>query len=167
METRKTENDYKPEDVITLPTGLIGLTNLKKWILVENDAGLPIMFLKSLDSEGFQIPVSSSDLFVSEYNPVVPDTAQDMFNSSDDVVTLIVTTIPTRDGIITGNLAAPLFISAENKVGIQVIQEDYQLSLKQPLDIQLIKERVCQENENKKVADSEYSDKNDEAVVCV
>jgi len=152
---------------IILESGLIGLPALKRWTLLESDTDLPIMWLQSLDNEGFKLPVSDPDLFCDSYKPNISGSALKHFTGESDIVVLIVTTIPANGGIITGNLAAPLVISASNKTGAQVIQEDSKYSMRQPLDITSWHKSQAASETKIKVAESLGSEQNDDVVVYV
>lgn len=152
---------------IYLESGLIGLPALKRWTLLESDTDLPIMWLQSLDNEGFKLPVSNPELFSDSFKPNIPGNVLKYFTDESDIVVLIVTTIPADGGVITGNLVAPLVISASSKTGAQVIQEDSKYSMRQPLDItSWHKSQAASENKIK-VAESLGSEQTDEVVICV
>ncbi len=152
---------------IYLESGLIGLPALKRWTLLESDTELPIMWLQSLDNEGFRLPVSDPDLFSDSFRPYISGSALKHFTGESDVVILIVTTIPANGGIITGNLAAPLVISASKKTGAQVIQEDSKYSMRQPIDITSWHKSQAASETKIKVAESLGSEQTDGVVVCV
>jgi flagellar assembly factor FliW len=152
---------------IYLESGLIGLPALKRWTLLESDTELPIMWLQSLDNEGFKLPVSDPDLFSDSFRPNISGSALKHFTGESDVVVLIVTTIPANGGIITGNMAAPLVISASKKTGAQVIQEDSKYSMRQPIDITSWHKSQAASETKIKVAESLGSEQTDEVVVCV
>jgi flagellar assembly factor FliW len=152
---------------ITLDSGLIGLPNLKKWTLLKSETDLPIMWLQSLDDKGFRIPVSDPGLFCMSYKPVIPANAQKHFINDEDIVVMIVTTIPTSGGVITGNLTAPLLVSASGMTGIQIIQENRSYSMRQPLDINLWDNTQYKANDKIMVAESECSGNDNKVVVCV
>jgi flagellar assembly factor FliW len=152
---------------INLESGLIGLPSLKRWTLLESDTDLPLMWLQSLDNEGFRLPVSDPALFCDSFKPNVPGNALKYFTDESDIVVLIVTTIPADGGIITGNLAAPLIISASRKTGAQIIQEDSKYSMRQPIDITSWHKSQAASETKIKVAESLGSEQTDEVVVCV
>ncbi len=152
---------------IILESGLIGLPTLKRWTLLESDTELPIMWLQSLDNEGFKLPVSDPDLFSDSFKPNIPGNALKHFTGESDIVVLIVTTIPADGGIITGNLAAPLLISASSKTGAQIIQEDSKYSMRQPINISSWNKSQAASEDKIKVAESLGSEQTDEVVVYV
>lgn len=152
---------------IILESGLIGLPELKRWILLESDTDLPIMWLQSLDNEGFRLPVSDPALFCESFNPNIPFNALNHFTDESDIVVMIVTTIPADGGLITGNLAAPLVISASSKTGAQVIQEDSKYSMRQPIDITSWKKFQADSEAKIKVAESLSSEQTDRVIVGV
>lgn len=123
--------EYAEEAVIVLPEGLIGLHDLKHWLLLDMDQDLPMRWLQSLDRPDFGVPVMPPVFFADEYEVA----ARKMANGGDaELVTLIIATIYPGGERITGNLRAPLVLDVASRRGAQIALDDEQLSTRQDID---------------------------------
>lgn len=130
------ELDYRAEDVIHLPEGLVGMPALQRWLILEMGDSVPMKWFQSLDRGDFGFPVSQSYLFLDEYEfPLSRSTRERLGNSSpDDLATLIITTIHPGGDKVTGNLLAPLVIDSETRRGAQLTLDDSAYSIRQEIN---------------------------------
>ena len=59
--------DYRQDDVIHLPEGLVGMPDLRNWLMLEMGDELPMKWFQSLDRGDFGFPVTQAYLFHDEY----------------------------------------------------------------------------------------------------
>ena len=125
-----------PEQQIVFPRGLVGLPELKRWILVDMDPPLPMKWLQSLDREGFRLPVIDPGYYVDEYAFAVDAESQELLatDTVDDLLVMIVSTITEGGARITGNLSAPLVVNHRNRRGVQAVLADDSYPLRQEID---------------------------------
>ncbi len=116
---------HRPEDVLTFRNGLVGLPELKRWILVDMEPVLPMKWLQSLDREGFRLPITDPGFYTEAYSFEIDDASQAVINAEDveDIVVMIISTVHPGGQRITGNLSAPLVVNVKNRKGIQCILE--------------------------------------------
>lgn len=123
------ELDYRADDVITLPDGLVGMPHLREWLILEMGDEVPMKWFQSLDREDFGFPVSQAFLFHEDYEfPLSKPVLARLGNEdASDLATLIITTVHPGGEKVTGNLLAPLVIDAATRRGIQLTldQEGY------------------------------------------
>ncbi len=67
--------EYADEAVIQLPEGLIGLPELRRWLLLDMDQDVPMRWLQSIDRPGFGVPVMPPVFFADEYEVGAHDAA--------------------------------------------------------------------------------------------
>jgi len=130
------ELEYREQDVITLPGGIVGLAALHRWIVLEMGDDVPFKWFQSLDRGDFGFPVSEAWLYHDEYVFDVPAAACRAMETRDPaaVVTMIITTIHPGGILVTGNLMAPLVIDTDTRRGVQLTLEDPRWSLRQEID---------------------------------
>jgi len=130
------ELDYRPEDVITLPEGLVGLPDLRSWLILDMGEDVPMKWFQSLDRGDFGFPVSQADLFHDEYEVPLGQPVRSHLGNVDenDLATLIITTIHPGGECVTGNLLAPLMIDTNTRRGVQLNLDDERYSLRQELN---------------------------------
>jgi len=130
------ELSYRDEDVITLWDGLVGMPDLRHWLILEMGEDLPMKWFQSLDRGDFGFPVSQAYLFHDEYEvPLGQPTRSQLGNEDpDDLATLIITTIHPGGEHVTGNLLAPLLIDTESRRGVQLTLDDERYSLRHEIN---------------------------------
>ncbi len=130
------ELDYRNEDVIHLPEGLVGMPQLRNWLILEMGDDVPMKWFQSLDRGDFGFPVSQAYLFHDSYEfPLSKPTLDRLGNKDpDDLATLIITTIHPGGDKVTGNLVAPLIIDIETRRGFQLTLDTGTYSIQQEIN---------------------------------
>ena len=129
--------EYDERDVIHLPGGLIGLPDLKDWIMLDMEEGIPMKWMQSVDRGDFGVPVMEPHFFSKlPYEPRIPNVAWQNIGAGPegDVVQLIIATIHPGGSRITGNMLAPLVIHTASRRGGQVTLDGEEYSVRQELD---------------------------------
>ncbi len=121
--TRFGDLEVKQEDVIVLPSGLIGFPELKQYILLDHDKGSPFKWLQSLDDGAIAFVLINPLLFKPEYAVEVSEAeVSDLsIESEEDAVISVIITMPSNPMKMTANLKAPLIFNLKNRKGKQVI----------------------------------------------
>ena len=130
------EFEYREEDVIHLTEGLVGMPNLRNWLILEMGDDVPMKWFQSLDRGDFGFPVAQSYLFHDDYDVKVGAAVQASLGTKDeeDLATLIITTVHPGGAKITGNLLAPLVIDTETRAGHQLTIDDANYSMRQEIN---------------------------------
>jgi flagellar assembly factor FliW len=118
--------DFSESDVIALPTGLIGFGSLHRFVVIEHREGSPFRWLQSIEEPGMAFLVTNPWIYEETYHPEVADADAEALalggQTSYDVWTTV--NIPGGDATqMTLNLAAPIVINLENRLGKQVVLE--------------------------------------------
>lgn len=132
--TRFGEIEYDPDQLLYFPAGLIGLTDLKRFIVMPNKKEGPLFWIQSVDDPEMAFVLTDPTNFFLDYR-LMPDDAERQIlqiGEEDEYYVLSVVTVP-RDQNITLNLAAPILFSPKTNRAIQVIVEDSKFSSKTPL----------------------------------
>lgn len=134
INTRFGEVEYDPDNLLNFPAGLIGLPNLRRFIVMPNKKKGPLFWIQSVDDPDMAFVLTDPTNFFLDYI-VVPDTAERQtlhIEEGDECYTLSVVTVPP-DQNITINLAAPILFAPTSNRAIQVILEGNKYSSKTPL----------------------------------
>ena len=122
--TRFSEIEVKEDDVITLPAGLIGFPELKKYVLLDHDKEeSPFKWLQSLDDPAIAFVLINPLLFRPDYLVEVNEAeiTELELSSEEDAVISVIITMPNNPQNMTANLKAPLVFNLKNRKGRQVI----------------------------------------------
>jgi flagellar assembly factor FliW len=132
--TRFGEVEYAPENLLHFPAGLIGLPNLRYFIVMPNKKQGPLFWIQSVDDPDIAFVLTDPTVFFLDYQ-ILPDASERQslhLEENDDFFVLSIVTVPP-DQKITLNLAAPIFFAAKTNRAIQVILQDAKYSSKTPL----------------------------------
>ncbi len=134
INTRFGEVEYDPDNLLHFPAGLIGLPNLRHFIVMPNKKQGPLFWIQSVDEPDIAFVLTDPTNFFLDYL-VAPDTAERQIlhiDDKDECFVLTVVTVPP-DQNITMNLAAPILFAPKANRAIQVILEGTTYSSKTPL----------------------------------
>ena len=134
INTRFGEVEYDPQNLLNFPAGLIGLPNLRRFIVMPNKKKGPLFWIQSVDDPEMAFVLTDPTNFFLDYL-VVPDAGERQtlqIEESDECFCLTVVTVP-QDQSITINLAAPILFAPKSNRAIQIILEGNKYSSKTPL----------------------------------
>jgi flagellar assembly factor FliW len=109
------------EDIITFPSGLLGLESCREWVLLADAHNDALGWLQCITRPEIALPVVSPRRFLPDYqvrvfrSEVAPLELDDL-NSAQVLVV-----VGKNERSITFNLKAPLMINVERRMGRQVI----------------------------------------------
>ena len=126
---------HSRETVIQFDEGLIGFSDCKSFVLMENDEIAPFRRLQSTDHPGVGFLVIDPSLIVANYHSMIPKREWESLELSSPAagIALAICIIGPSSTESTGNLQAPLIINYENMVGKQIILTDPHLASRHPL----------------------------------
>jgi len=119
--------DCATDDVVTFSDGLIGLPDLKEFVIVQHREDSPFRWMQSLDDPAVAFLVVDPGFYAMNYSPEMPESVSSALELTDQVPILVYTicTIPNGNPRgMTLNLAGPVVINAESRRAKQVVLED-------------------------------------------
>jgi flagellar assembly factor FliW len=130
------ELEYRQEDVLHLPEGLVGLPDLRDWLVLEMGDDLPMKWFQSLDRGDFGFPVCQPALFADTYDIEIPPDVHHILRGREGewLAVFIISTIHPGGSRITGNLLAPLVVNVDTRNGVQLVLNDTDLSVNQEIN---------------------------------
>ncbi len=134
INTRFGEVEYDPSHIIHFPEGLIGLDQLKNFLVMPKQKQGPLFWIQSVDDPAFAFVVTDPTNFFLDY-AVLPDEEERRKLEIDEngpcFVLAIVTISSSKE--ITLNLSGPILYAPETGRGLQVILEDPRYDIRTPL----------------------------------
>jgi flagellar assembly factor FliW len=108
-------------DILLFPTGLLGLEQCRRWILLADQHNKTVAWLQSIDQPALCLAVVSPRRFVPGYQIRVARRELGSLEL-DDVRTATVLAIVTRTSRgLALNLKAPVLINVQRRLGRQVV----------------------------------------------
>jgi len=128
--------DYREEDVVHLPEGLVGMPDLCRWLVLEMGDDIPMKWFQSLDRGDFGFPVSQPAFFTDTYDVDIPAASASTLKGDEGewIAILIITTVHAGGTKITGNLLAPLVVNVDTRQGVQLVMNDPEWSVQQEIN---------------------------------
>lgn len=134
INTRFGEVEYDPDNLLHFPGGLIGLPNLRRFVVMPNKKQGPLFWIQSIDDPDIAFVLTDPTNFFLDYH-LAPEESEKknlQIEDDDDVFVLSIVTVP-QDQKITLNLAAPILFAPKTNRAIQVILENSPYTSKTPL----------------------------------
>ena len=143
------EVELDDNKVIEFPNGIIGFEDFKKFAIIydiEDDRDTKISWLQSLEEPTLALPVVDPLAVTTEYAPMIEDELlKPLGNPADeDLLFLLVMTVPSDMTKVTANMKAPVIISTEERKGVQLIVDnaDYPVKFNVYESVQKMKEKA-------------------------
>lgn len=121
--TRFGEIDVPEDDIVHLPSGLIGFPELKQYVLLDHDKDSPFKWFQSVEDGAIAFVLIDPLLFNPDYVAEVTDAelVELDVQTEEDLVISVIVTVPSNPQNMTANLKAPLIFNLKNRRGKQVI----------------------------------------------
>ncbi len=131
MTKRFGEIEIDPKTKITFPSGLLGFSGYKDFVLIDANKKSPLKWLQSMDSPDLAFVVTDPLIFKPDYQIRLYRSDLEEIKVSDPtrVAQLVIVTVPKDPAKMTANMKGPLLINTENNLGKQVVLDhpDYDL----------------------------------------
>lgn len=116
--------EFEDLDVVTFGEGLIGFPGLRQFLLLAQGEDSPFQWLQSIDEPGLAFLVTDPTFFVNGYEPELEDAQAELLGLIDETPRLLRTTVrligrPAEE--VSLNLAAPIVLNLERRIGKQVV----------------------------------------------
>ena len=143
------EVDIEDSKILDFPNGIIGFENFTKFSIiydVDNECDTRISWLQSMEEPALALPIIDPLAITSEYAPMIEDELLKPLGdpADEDLLFLLVMTVPSDMTKVTANMKAPIIINAKECKGVQLIVEntDYPVKFNIYESVQKMKERA-------------------------
>ncbi len=121
--------------IIHFEEGLIGFSEFKDFVLMENESIAPLRLLQSLESPEIGFLVLDPTSLVSNYFDLIPPREWESIGVQDrtKLLAFVIVVIGSTPESSTGNFQAPLLVNYQEMVGKQIILTDSDFSVRQSL----------------------------------
>lgn len=127
--------EYTEENIIRFDEGLIGIPDKKNFLLIEKEDFKPFSYLQSVDDPAFILIVVNPMIVEKEYKfSIYKDDLNAIgIKSENDFSLLAIVIFAQKIEHITVNLKAPIIINVHTKQALQVILQNDDYSVEEPL----------------------------------
>lgn len=133
------------DDVIGFPEGILGFNDLRKFVLLDDPNDEIFAWLQSCEVPQIAFPVLEPELFTQNYR--VSLTRHDLesleITGEEKTRAFSIITIPDDPTQMTANLKAPVVINISKRIARQIVLQDNNLAIREPIFAKL-QSRVVQ-----------------------
>jgi flagellar assembly factor FliW len=139
------EVEITENDIMEFAEGLLGFSQLSKFVLLDDPNDEIFAWLQSCESPEIAFPVLEPELFAPNYTIELSKTDLEALKVSGikDARLLTIITIPVDPTQMTANMKAPIVINPKLRVARQCVLQDNSLQIREPVFTKL-QQRVVQ-----------------------
>jgi flagellar assembly factor FliW len=135
--------------IVSMPDGMLGFGDVKKYVLIQHQDGSPFLWYQSVDEPNLAFLVLDPFTFFPDYQVLLSqdDLGVLQCTSLGELSVFVVVVVPDNPEHMTANLRGPIVINAEKRISRQIVLTDERYSPHQPI-IQEIKKQAGTERGN-------------------
>ena len=129
------EIEIEEDQIINLPSGLIGFSEDRRFVIREDEAASPFRWLQAVDNQALAFVMIEPHVSVSNYElELTKDNLKKLkAESIKDLSVFALVTMAKNMEDVTVNLQGPLLFNLEKRLGLQFISQDSKYSTRHPL----------------------------------
>ena len=114
------------DSILSMPDGMLGLSGLRQYVLLEDRPNTPFKWLQSVDSPAMAFIVINPVAMFPDYEIDLTDELADSLDLKDlsEAIVLTTVTVSREDGGVTTNLLGPIVINSRTLQARQMILAD-------------------------------------------
>jgi len=151
--TRFGEIDFEEDEIITLPKGVLGFSQLTRYVIVEKEEFFPFKWLQSVEDPKVAFVLMDPKQFFPGYKLEINEKELEELNytNSSDLVTYVIITVPQDPAQASADLLGPLVINRKNRLAKQAVMPNSPYTTKHYL-LDEIRKRFRRREEEKKAS---------------
>ena len=144
------EIEIEENQIITLPSGLIGFSEDRRFVIREDEAASPFRWLQAVENEVLAFVMIEPHVSISNYElELTQDNLKKLeAESINDLSVFVLVTMAKKMEEVTVNLQGPLLFNLEKRLGLQFIIQDGKYSTRHPLFSENSKTATASSQEN-------------------
>jgi flagellar assembly factor FliW len=129
------EIEIAEEKVLDFEGGLPGFGDCCRFSIISSEETDPFLWLQSLEEPDVALAVINPFRLFPDYAPIVNEADLEKIGNpaDDDILALTVAVIPVKYENMTTNLISPILINLSNNKARQIIMENSNYQIKQPI----------------------------------
>jgi flagellar assembly factor FliW len=127
------EINFEEESLLHFKEGMLGLPNLKRYLLLLSDDLKPFYRLQCVDEPSISFLLLDSSLVDDKYRDYLQKVLNNASISEESCAIMFVINISEDSSVITANMAAPVILHHGNMEGFQTILIDSPYSVRYDL----------------------------------
>ena len=133
--TRFGELEVENDAIIKMSRGLLGFEQNTEYVLIQHRPDTSFRWMQSTQNAALAFVVVDPGVFIDGFDFDLSDGDAEKLelSNAEEALILVVVTIGKNGQETTANLAAPIVINSRNLVSMQVILQDSEYNVKEPI----------------------------------
>ena len=117
---------FEEKDILFLPKGILGFSQLSKYVIIEKEKYDPFKWLQSVEDPEVAFVIIDPTLFFPNYNLEVNEKELEELNfqQTKELITYVIVTLPTNSSQMSADLLGPVVINSKRRIAKQVVMPD-------------------------------------------
>lgn len=149
--TKFGEIDFEEKEIIVLPKGILGFSQLTRYILVENEGSAPFKWLQSVEDPNVAFVIADPLDFFPNYKLEIDEKELEelKYTNSKDLITYVIVTVPQDASLASADLLGPLVVNSKKQLAKQAVMSNSPYTTKHYL-LDEVKKRLRRNRLNKR-----------------
>ena len=133
--TRFGEVEIQDQDILTFPTGMLGFSAERHFVMIEDEMGSPFQWLQSLERQDLAFVTINPETAISDFSlDITVDHMKKLDTEEvEDLNVRVIVTMARKLDDVTINLQGPLLLNFNKKLGLQFVVADGRYNTRHPL----------------------------------
>ena len=133
--TRFGEVEIQDHDILTFPSGMLGFSAERHFVMIEDEMGSPFQWLQSIEKQDLAFVTINPETAVSAFSlDITVDHMKKLDTEQvEDLSVRVIVTMAKKLQDVTINLQGPLLINFSKKLGLQFVVADGRYNTRHPL----------------------------------
>jgi flagellar assembly factor FliW len=151
--TRFGEIDFKENEVILLPKGILGFSQLTRYVVLERKEFVPFKWLQSIEDPNVAFVIMDPEQFFPNFKLEINEKELEELNytNSSDLITYVIVTVPQDASLASADLLGPLVINSKKRLAKQAVMPNSPYTIKHYL-LDEIKKRLRRKQTGRKAS---------------
>ena len=149
--TKFGEVDFEENEIIVLPKGILGFSQLTRYILLDKERSGPFKWLQSVEDPNVAFVIADPLDFFPNYKLEINEKELEELNftNSKDLATYVIVTVPQDASLASADLLGPLVINPKRNLAKQAVMSNSPYTTKHYL-LDEVKKRLRRNRLNKR-----------------
>ncbi len=142
---------FEEKEILFLPKGILGFSQLSKYVIIEKDEYEPFKWLQSVEESDIAFVIVDPTFFFPDYKLELHEKEFEELNFQQmkELTPYVIVTVPPDPSQMSADLLGPLVINFKKRIAKQVVMPDSPYTTKHyildELKKQLKRKRVAEE----------------------
>jgi flagellar assembly factor FliW len=117
------ETDFKESEVILVPKGILGFSQLTRYVIIEKNQFAPFKWLQSIEDPNVAFVIMDPRELFPGYKLEINEKELEELNYSHsrDLVTYVIVTVPQDTSLTSADLLGPLVVNPKKRLAKQAV----------------------------------------------